>query len=315
MSPSSITRFLTDSEHQVTSKYAVFRKNLALIKRHNEEFRAGKHTYEVALNEYADLTWEEFSSTRLGLLPAARQRKAPSTHTRSNTTLPAAIDWREKGAVLPAKNQGACGSCWAFSAVCALEGANFLKTGQLTSLSEQQLVDCSKDWSDDTDLDNYGCNGGLMDNAFAYWLNSSHGDDTEASYPYSGRDGKCKFSPAKIGAAISGYKDIPLDDESALHDAVATIGPVSVAIHAGPTLQFYFRGVFNGVLGMCPGPLNHGVTAVGYGTAPATRLRKEMDFWIIKNSWGKVWGEKGFFRLARGKNLCGVAKDASYPVV
>ena len=260
------------------------------------------------------MTWEEFSSTRLGYVPGLKSPSPTGTHLMANSA-PAAIDWREKGAVLPAKNQGACGSCWAFSAVAALEGAHYMATGKLVSLSEQQLVDCSTHWSKDTDLDNFGCRGGLMDNAFNYWLNKTHGDDTEASYPYKGVDGKCKFTKANIGSSISGYKDVPSDDEAALHDAVGTVGPVSVAIHAGPVLQFYFRGVFNGVLGHCPGPLNHGVTAVGYGTAPATRFRKEMDYWIIKNSWGKMWGEQGFFRMARGSNLCSVAKDASYPTV
>jgi len=260
------------------------------------------------------MTWEEFSSTRLGYVASDKPGSAP-THVKSSIELPAAIDWREKGAVLPAKNQGACGSCWAFSAVCALEGAHYLATGKLVSLSEQQLVDCSKHWSKDSDDNNYGCRGGLMDNAFNYWLNKTHGDDTEAAYPYHGVDGKCKFSPSSIGSTISGYKDVPADDEAALHDAVGTVGPVSVAIHAGPVLQFYFRGVFNGILGHCPGPLNHGVTAVGYGTAPASKFRPEMDYWIIKNSWGGMWGEKGFFRMARGKNLCSVAKDASYPTV
>jgi C1A family cysteine protease len=297
------------------ARFAVFGRNLAFIHRHNDEFRRGKHTFELATNEYADLSWEEFSATRLGYTATGRVHKAPVSHTLSNTTLPAAVDWREKGAVLPAKNQGACGSCWAFSAVCALEGAHFLATGELTSLSEQQLVDCSRDWSENTDLDNYGCQGGLMDNAFAYMLNASHGDDTEAAYPYRGVDGKCKFKSSALGSSLSGYKDVAADDEAALLDAVGTVGPVSVAIHAGPLLQFYFRGVFNGILGMCPGPLNHGVTAVGYGTAPASSLHKEMDYWIIKNSWGGMWGEKGFFRMARGKNLCGVAKDASYPTV
>jgi len=300
--------------HLKETKYAVFGKNLELIKRHNLEFYQGKHTYELALNEYADITWEEFS-VRLGYVPHARKNKAPATHTMSNTELPTQIDWREKGAVLPAKNQMACGSCWAFSAVCALEGAHFMATGELTSLSEQQLVDCSSHWSKDTDLDNYGCRGGLMDNAFAYWLNKTSGDDTEASYPYKGVDSTCKFSKTAIGSSISGFKDVPADSEDGLEDAVGTVGPVSVAIHAGPVLQFYFRGVFNGLFGTCPGALNHGVTAVGYGTAPATKLRKEMDYWIIKNSWGKMWGEQGFFRMAKGKNLCGVAKDASYPTV
>lgn len=129
------------TSRQVASRYAIFGRNLALIKRHNEEALAGKHSYEVALNEFADLTWEEFSASRLGYTPASPKRQAPGTHIMSNLTLPAAIDWREKGAVLPAKNQGACGSCWAFSAVCALEGAHFRATGQLISLSEQQLVD------------------------------------------------------------------------------------------------------------------------------------------------------------------------------
>ena len=156
--------------HAQATRFAVFGRNLALIQRHNAEFQQGKHSFELALNEFADLSWEEFSATRLGYKAARRVRKAPASHTPSNTTLPAAMDWREKGAVLPAKNQGACGmptrtqarvararthththtqvparnthntgSCWAFSAVCALEGAHFLATGELTSLSEQQV--------------------------------------------------------------------------------------------------------------------------------------------------------------------------------
>mmetsp|Transcript_52815 Transcript_52815/g.105802 ORF Transcript_52815/g.105802 Transcript_52815/m.105802 type:complete len:161 (-) Transcript_52815:100-582(-) len=154
-----------------------------------------------------------------------------------------------------------------------------------------------------------------MDDAFDYLQKKSHGDDTEAAYPYTGKAGKCHFNPGDVGATLTGHKDIKKGAEGDLKDALATVGPISVAIHAGASLQFYFGGIYNGVLGTCAGPLNHGVTAVGYGVAQTKVLRRRREYITIKNSWGKAWGEQGYVRFRAGKDLCGVAQAASYPLV
>lgn len=214
-------------------------------------------------------------------------------------TLPESIDWRSKGAVTPVKNQGFCGSCWAFSAVGAMEGQHFLKTKKLVSLSEQNLVDCSPK---DT-----GCHGGNMDNAFEYVI-KNNGIDTENGYPYEARDGKCRYVPTKVGATFSNYIHLPFGNEATLQEAVATSGPVAVGIDAGNELfHNYKEGIFDP--DDCTRNLDHGVLVVGYGT------ENGKDYWLVKNSWGHHWGIDGYIKMARNKNLCGIADDASYPVV
>jgi len=207
--------------------------------------------------------------------------------------------------VTPVKNQGQCGSCWAFSTTGSLEGAHFRQTGKLVSLSEQQLVDCSGKTG------NEGCNGGLMDNAFEY-IKENGGLDTEQSYPYHAHNEKCHFNKKTIGATCSGFMDIESGDEDALKEAVATVGPVSIAIDVTEDkFMFYKEGIF--VDDECTNTretLNHGVLAVGYGSNSTT------DYWLVKNSWGESWGEAGYIRMARNlNNMCGIATAASYPLV
>mmetsp|Transcript_42550 Transcript_42550/g.113911 ORF Transcript_42550/g.113911 Transcript_42550/m.113911 type:complete len:363 (+) Transcript_42550:133-1221(+) len=299
-----------------TPSSKVFGENLVKIMQHNHEYRLGKHSYFMALNEYADLTWEEFSASKLGFNGKLHRKLKRSGNSTArafqalDADVPAEVDWRDKQAVTDVQNQGSCGSCWAFSAVGALESAHAIASGSLVPLSVQQLIDCSYDYG------NKGCEGGLMDNAFAYLEGKSHGDDTQSSYPYAGKQGSCRFNPTAIGSSIAGHVDLQEGMEDDLVTAVGTAGPVSIAIHAGAALQFYAGGIFDGVLGSCSGELNHGVLAVGYGTQPARLpLRRLRDYWIVKNSWGKAWGEKGYFRIRRGKNLCGLANAASYPLV
>lgn len=195
------------------------------------------------------------------------------------------------------------GSCWAFSAVAATEGITKLSTGKLISLSEQELIDC------DTKGEDEGCEGGLMDDAFKFILQNK-GLTTEAAYPYEGTDGTCNAKAENSHAAsIKGYEDVPANSESALLKAVAN-QPVSVAIEAsGYEFQFYSSGVFNG---SCDTNLDHGVTVVGYGVSD-----DGSKYWLVKNSWGVKWGEKGYIRMQRDvaakEGLCGIAMLASYP--
>ena len=267
-----------------------------------EEHNAKKLSYMLGHNAFSDMTWEEFSATHMGELYLNR---APKNVERglvwTNTTaLPDAVDWVAKGAVTPVKNQGRCGSCWAFSTTGSLEGAYQIATGKLTSLSEEDLVQC------DTAHD-LGCRGGLMDNAFDYI--EKNGIAAEADYPYtsgSGWAGFCNTSKSKATVVtLTGHTDVPKDDEDALQAAVAK-QPVSIAIEADRSaFQHYKSGILDN--SACGTKLDHGVLIVGYGTDNG------VDYWKVKNSWGTVWGEQGYIRMVRGKNQCGIASQASYP--
>ncbi|XP_015791309.1 cathepsin L1 [Tetranychus urticae] len=290
-------------ESEEAWRKSVFLNNLKKIKAHNERADNGEHTYRLGVNKFADLTFEEFKAAYLGFKKS--NRSAPLIHNVNKTVrVPSSVDWRTKGIVAEVKDQASCGSCWAFSAIASLESANAQKTGKLVELSEENLIECSWNYG------NQGCNGGLMDDAFNY-IKANKGIDTEKSYPYtsgSGDDsGRCKYSASNKGASLSSYVDIPQGNENALLSAVAE-RVVSVAIDAEEDLQLYQSGVLKSTE-CSPDALNHGVTAVGYGVDNGT------PYWLIKNSWGADFGEKGYFRLYRGSNMCGVAESASYPIV
>jgi len=279
-------------------RYNIFKANFNRIRAHN----AGQRSYSMGVNEFADLTGDEFRRQMTGL----QARDNSLLRTANNfgphkqvSDVAGAVDWRAKGAVTPVKNQQQCGSCWAFAAVGAMEGAHAVETGDLLSLSEQQLVDCSGPQG------NEGCNGGLMDAAFQFVI-SNKGITDSAAYPYTAQDGQCR--PGQTAAAtVSSFVNVAEGSEESLLQALA-LGPVSVAIQASSqAFQFYLDGVLSDP--SCGQQLDHGVLAVGYGT------ENGVDYYIVKNSWGKGWGEDGYIRLARGQNLCGIASMASYPVV
>jgi len=222
------------------------------------------------------------------------------------SSLPTSVDWSTVGAVTPVKDQGQCGSCWAFSSTGAVEGAWFLKKKLLANLSEQQLVDCS------TTEGNQGCNGGLMDYAFQYVI-ANKGLTTDSAYPYTATGpNTCVATGLPVAATIVGFKDVPTNSQSALMTAVAQ-QPVAVAIEADQdTFQFYASGVLTKA---CGTNLDHGVLLVGYGTLDG------LDYYKVKNSWGQDWGIDGYVLLGRGaqyngaQGQCGIQMDPSYPVV
>lgn len=289
---------------QRAKRFEIFKANLKLIDETNKQHGS----YELAVNNFADQSKDEFASSHFGMITpsaAARWGSAPQlgTDRYSGAALPDTVDWSEKGAVTPPKDQRQCGSCWAFSTTGALEGAWQIATGNLVSLSEQQLVDCSKDG-------NLGCKGGEMDAAFKFL--EGHAACTEGSYPYKGRDGTCQASTCTVGipkGSVVGYKDVSADDEQALMEAVVK-QPVSVAIEADQSaFQLYNHGILTK---KCGNRLDHGVLIVGYGTDNG------VDYWKVKNSWGANWGEAGYVRIergVRGPGECGIKSQPSYPVV
>jgi cathepsin L len=276
---------------ELLTRFQNFADNKKIIDEHN----AKGLSWEMGVNQFTDLTAQEFSDLYLGYIPRDSDYLRSRNEYVASTTqvLADSVDWRTKVAVTPVKDQQQCGSCWAFSTTGSVEGANFLKSGSLVSVSEQQLVDCAGGSG------NQGCNGGLMDDAFGYII-KNNGIGSEASYPYTAHDGKCKQVPSV--ATVSKYTDVKKNDEKDLMSAVNS-QPVSVAVDA-QSWSSYRKGVMSG---FCGKSLDHGVLAVGYGTDAS------QDYWIVKNSWGTSWGESGYIRLIRDKNECGIAEAASFP--
>jgi cathepsin F len=307
-----VAEYETKTELEYLRRLEIFAENLLKIPIAMANDR-GSATHGIT--RFSDLTLEEFKAQFLGLLErttdttttAGARPKPPHTviDNLPTSTLPEEFDWRFKGAVTRVKDQGQCGSCWTFSTTGAIEGANYIKTGKLIELSEQQLVDC--DVGCDPEIPNAcdsGCNGGLPSNAMEYIIEHG-GIDTEKSYPYVGeKQTKCKAERGKIGATLTNFSFVA-PDESQIAAALVKYGPLSIGINAA-WMQSYIGGV------ACPwicdaDALDHGVLIVGYGSSGFAPVRWSPEpYWIIKNSWGPAWGEGGYYRLCKDKGSCGV---------
>jgi C1A family cysteine protease len=258
--------------------------------------------YTVALNEFSDLTTEEFLTKHTGVTFETRKRTEQWVNPSFKADPPAEVNWVKAGKVTEIKNQGQCGSCWAFSVVAAVEAARAISGGPVQDLSEQQLVDCAQKYGPQ------GCNGGWMDDALRYVKDM--GLETAQDYPYIAREQTCAYDASKVVTKISGIFDVAANNYGQLLSAAAT-SVITLALDAQGIMR-YQSGVFDGTCGI---QMNHAVNVVGYGTDAASGN----GYWLMRNSWGSNWGESGYFRLIRdgraGSGICGMRQRAYYPLM
>lgn len=295
------------SQAERTLREGVFAARKSLVDSSNAAFSAGSSSYELAINAFSDLTNAEFLKQLTGNRKSAQGDQKANAHRQavevpSGVSIPEQFDWREKGGVTPVKFQGECGSCWSFAVTGAIEGHVFRKTGRLPNLSEQNLVDCGKE-----EFGLVGCDGGFQEYGFEF-VTTQTGIAGADKYPYLDKKDTCKYKAALKNAEITGFATVPPQDETKMKEVIATLGPLACSINGLETLLLYKRGIYAD--DECnKGEVNHSVLVVGYGS------ENGQDYWIVKNSWDKAWGEDGYFRLPRGKNFCGIASECSYPIV
>jgi cathepsin L len=277
------------SEEEDNTRMNIWNKNVKMVAKHNSE----KHSYTMAINRFSDWTEEEFNN----FLGYQARAERSTGKTFENVKTPETVDYRDEGKVTPPKDQGQCGSCWAFSATGALEGLWAKEMGELVSMSEQQLMDCGQG----------GCNGGHMINGWNH-VAQAGGIQSEETYPYKHKDGHCQEDNSMFVAHCGGYEEVS-PNESAMESALVEIGyPISIGVHAGSSFQHYHSGVYDDT--SCKhGQLNHAILVVGYDKSGSE------PYWIVKNSWGGSWGDHGYINMKMGVNTCGMKADPCYPTM
>jgi cathepsin F len=292
-----------ESEAEQLYRFEIFQENLKVI----AALTQANPRAQFGITKFTDISQQEFAKTHLNLKhgePVAPPLFTVESLNDNETPAPTTWDWRTQGAVTDVKNQGQCGSCWAFSATANIEGQYFLSgSGPLTSFSEQQLVDC--------DTVDQGCNGGLMTDAFT-WLTNNGGQETLADYPYEGVDQKCKFESSKAVAFLKGYFNVSTN-ETVMAQVLYETGPLSIGVDAS-SWQFYFGGIYDPLYcGHTLASLDHGVTLVAYANGTDV-FGADQPYWVIKNSWGADWGESGYIKIIRNKGECGLNLQCSSSV-
>ena len=284
---SSINEFL--------ARFEVFKRNVMNTFKEN-------NSYQTGITKFSDLTYQEFAKIYLNLNYDAMAMANFNPHIVKHTNAaPDAFDWRDKGCVSPVKDQGSCGSCWAFATLANLECLYYKGKGVMKTFSEQMLVDC--------DTYDSACNGGLRKYSFT-WLKENYGIMTDTDYPYKGYKSTCRSDASKyVDMKITGYKKLgsssstwsPVDEDE-IKEFLYETCVLAVALNADP-LQTYSSGILDKTSSQCPtSGINHAVALVGYGHDTASNK----DYWIVKNSWGRSWGESGYFRIKRGSGTCGI---------
>jgi len=276
-------------------RFGIFQKNMQIAEKLNA-LHGGMATFGVT--KFSDLSEEEFRATVLMPAGSIKQRNKVVSDREFSNDIPTEWDWISKGAVTPVKDQGQCGSCWAFSATEAIESQWFLAGNKLVELAPQQIVDCDKGRGDE------GCNGGDTVTAYQYVMEAA-GMELESSYPYHARDQQCQFSASKVVSKIKSWEYITKNkNETEMAAKMVTAGPLSICVDAS-TWQNYNGGV---ITKNCGTDLDHCVMITGF------RTEKNVPIWLVRNSWGSDWGEDGFIWVERGKNLCGVGEEVTIPL-
>ena len=282
------------AKEEAPRREGIFRAEMAKIMAHNE----AEHSWKMGLSVHTDKTEEEWHMlkglNRAQRFAAAATPPALTAAAAGTPTLPSSLDWRTKGVVTPVKDQGGCGSCWAFSATETVESALAMSGGPLLELAPQQLVSCAP--NPDECGGTGGCAGSTQPLAFDY-LVSAGGMEASAAYPYTASDGTCKTKKGKFVAGITGHVDLPTNNYSALMEAVATVGPIAISVDA--SWGGYEEGVYTGG---CGTTIDHAVQLVGYGEEGGAL------YYLVRNSWGTTWGEDGYIKIQRfgeGEEPCG----------
>ena len=286
--------------HELERK-SVFEENVVIIENHNTLFENGISSYKMDINQYSDMTFKEFQDTVLMHNGIKFDDTTISKNLKPNKTsivAPSKYDWREEGILNAVKDQGHCGSCWAFAVVGSVEAAWARSGNELLSLSEQELIDCGEG----------DCNGGAVYAGYETIIRNG-GEMLETDYPYEAKEGQCRYDPAKKKAYISSYEGVTnghVVDAEIIADSVYDNGPNVAALWTNANFQHYSSGIFDDP-SCLQSDTNHVVVIVGYS--------KDEQYWIIRNSWGQSWGEDGHIRIKLGKNMCNVEHYVSYPIV